>query len=146
MEPPYIGILLSSQLYRQLTHGKIPQILSFYEEAGKINHIIPVYLLLEDLQPGEQQIIGYVMDTEGKYRKITIPKPWVIHNRGYHSTKDAKRRIKSLLDDGIIIFNEWNHYGKFKIHKLLAASEELRPHLPETVQLNQKNMLHDGKT
>lgn len=141
MEQPYIGILLSSQLYRQLTHGKIPQILSFYEEAGKINHIIPVYLLLEDLQPGKQQIMGYVMDNEGKYRKIPIQKPWVIHNRGYHSTKDAKRQIKSLQDEGIIIFNEWNHYGKFKIHKLLAESEELRPHLPETVQLNQKNMV-----
>lgn len=141
MELQYIGILLSMQLYRQLTHGRNPQILSFYEEAGKINHIIPVFLRLEDLQPGEPQTMGYVMDTDGKYRNTTIPKPWVIHNRGYQCTKAAKKKIKSLLDEGIIIYNEWNQYGKFKIHKLLSESEELRPHLPETVQLNQKNMV-----
>lgn len=79
MEQHYIGILLSSQLYRQLDQGKKPQILSFYEEAGKINSIIPVYLRLEDLQPGESQSTGYVLYPSGEYGKTTIPKPLVIH-------------------------------------------------------------------
>ncbi|MBV7508017.1 YheC/YheD family protein [Bacillus sp. sid0103] len=141
MEPQYIGILLSVQLYRELTHGKNPQILSFYDEAGKINDIIPIYLRLENLQPGVQQTIGYVMDSDGKYRHTIIPKPWVIHNRGYQSSKAAKIQIKRLQDEGIIIFNDWNHHGKFKIHKILAESEELKPHLPKTVQFNQNNMI-----
>lgn len=140
MEQHYIGILLSSQLYRQLDEGKKPQILSFYEEAGKINSIIPVYLRLEDLQPGESQTTGYVLYPTGEYWKTTIPKPLVIHNRGYHSTKDAKKRIKRLLAEGIMIFNGWNQYGKYKIHRYLTESEEIKPHLPETVLLNQKNM------
>jgi len=142
LETQFIGIILSSQLYRKLTFGKNPQILSFYEEAGKINHIIPVFLRLEDLQPGEPETTGYVLDADGNYRFRTIPKPWVIHNRGYQCTKAAKIQIKRLQDEGIILFNEWNHYGKLKIHKLLSESEELRPHLPETVPFNQINMIH----
>ena len=53
----------------------------------------------------------------------------------------AKKQIKSLLAEGLIIFNEWNQYGKYKIHKLLVESEDLRPHLPETVRFNQSNMV-----
>jgi hypothetical protein len=141
LEQQYIGILLSSQLYRILEQGKQSQILSFYEEAGKINNIIPIYLRLEDLQPGESQTTGYVMNPNGEYWKTTIPRPLVIHNRGYHCTKAAKKQIKRLLAEGIILFNGWNQYGKYKIHKLLVESDDIMPHLPETVLFNQKNML-----
>ncbi|MEH7500894.1 YheC/YheD family protein [Neobacillus drentensis] len=141
MEQHYIGILISAQLYRKLDHGKQSQILSFYEEAGKINNVIPVYLRLEDLQPGELQTSGYVMNSHGKYQKTNIPKPFVIHNRGYQSTKAAKKQIISLQAEGLIFFNEWNHYGKYKIHKLLIVNEEIRPHLPETVRFNHGNMV-----
>lgn len=141
MEQQYIGIIISSQLYREIGQGKPSQILAFYEEAGKINNLSPVYLRLEELQPGASETTGYVMNGNGEYQKNTIPKPLVIHNRGYHCTSAAKRQIKSLRDEGLILFNEWNQYGKFKIHKLLAESEDLRPHLPETVRFNQSNML-----
>jgi glutathione synthase/RimK-type ligase-like ATP-grasp enzyme len=141
LEKQYIGILLSSQLYRDLEHGKQPQILSFYEDAGKLNNIIPVYLLLNDIQPGEPEITGYVMNLQGEYQKSYIPKPCVIHNRGYHCSKAAKKQIKRLQAEGIIFFNEWNQYGKYKIHKFLAESEDIQPHLPETVLMDQKNLI-----
>ncbi|MDR7238600.1 YheC/YheD family endospore coat-associated protein [Neobacillus drentensis] len=141
MEQQYIGIIISSQLYREICLGKQSQILAFYEEAGKINHLIPVYLRLEDLQPGVPETTGYVMNGNGEYQKNTIPKPLVIHNRGYQCSSASKKQIKRLLAEGLIIFNEWNHYGKYKIHKLLAESEDVRQHLPETVQFNQSNLL-----
>ena len=141
MEPQYIGILVSSKLYRELSHGEKPKILTFYEEGGNINNIIPVYLRLEDLKPGKPQIKGYLLDSDGNYRNATIPKPWVIHNRGYQCSKAAKQQIKRLIAEGLLFFNEWNHYGKYKIHRLLAESEELRKHLPETVPFNQKNIV-----
>jgi YheC/D like ATP-grasp len=140
LEKQYIGILLSSQLYKELEHGKQPQILSFYEDAGKLNNIIPVYLVLDDIQPGESEITGYVMNLQGEYQKTYIPKPCVIHNRGYHCSKAAKKQIKRLQAEGIIFFNEWNQYSKYKIHKFLAESENIQPHLPETVLMDQENM------
>ncbi|MFP5107843.1 YheC/YheD family protein [Neobacillus sp. C211] len=141
MEQQFIGIIISSQLYRELDRGNQPKVLAFYEEGGKINNLIPVYLRLEDLQPGEPETTGFVMNINGEYQKYTIPKPFVIHNRGYHWTKDAKKQIKMLLAEGLIIFNEWNQYGKHKAHKLLMESEEIRPHLPETVRFNLGNMV-----
>jgi glutathione synthase/RimK-type ligase-like ATP-grasp enzyme len=140
LEQQYIGIIISAQLYRGLDQGKQSQILSFYEEAGKINNVIPVFLSLENLKPGELQTTGYVMNSNGEYQKTTIPKPSVIHNRGYQCTRAAKKQIKSLLAEGILFFNEWNQYGKYKIHQLLTESEDIRPHLPETVQFNHSNM------
>ena len=141
MKQQYIGIIISSQLYRELDCGKQPEILAFYEEGGNINNLIPVYLRLEDLQPGEPETTGYVMNPNGEYQKKTIPKPFVIHNRGYHWTKDAKKQIKMLLAEGLIIFNEWNQYGKYKTHKLLMECVDIRPHLPETVRFNLGNMV-----
>ncbi|MEH6906502.1 YheC/YheD family protein [Neobacillus drentensis] len=140
MKQEYIGIIISSQLYQEIVNGKQSQVLAFYEEAGKINNLIPVYLRLEDLQPGLSETTGYVMNSYGKYQKNTIPKPFVIHNRGYQCSSAAKKQLKSLQAEGIIFYNEWNQYGKYKIHKLLAESEDLRTHLPETVQFNQSNM------
>ncbi|MEH7373458.1 YheC/YheD family protein [Neobacillus drentensis] len=141
MEQQYIGIIISSQLYRELDRGKQPEILAFYEEGGNINNLIPVYLRLEELLPGEPEITGYVMNSNGVYLKNTIPKPLVIHNRGYHCSKDAKKQIKMLLAEGLIIFNEWNQYGKYKTHKLLMECVDIRPHLPETVHFNLGNMV-----
>ncbi|MEH7075501.1 YheC/YheD family endospore coat-associated protein [Neobacillus drentensis] len=141
MVPQYIGILLSSQLYRELSDGKKPKILTFYEDAGKINDIIPIYLQLEDLQPGNSQTKGYIIDSEGNYNKTIIPKPLVIHNRGYQCSRTVKKQIKRLQAEGLLFFNEWNHYGKFKIHNLLVESEELRKHLPETVHMDPNNLI-----
>jgi hypothetical protein len=136
LEREYIGILTSSQLYREIAHGKKSQILSFFEEAGRLNNVIPCFLRLEDIKPGEPQTTAFVLNDNGEYILTNIAKPSVIHNRGYQCSKAAKRRIERLQAEGICVYNEWNHYGKYNIHMLLVESDDIRPHLPETVVLN----------
>lgn len=140
MDQPYIGILISSLFYNELKRNKKRQIISFYEEAAKEYSLIPCFLRLEDIEPGKKQARGYVMNANGTYTLTTIPKPLVIHNRGYQTSNSAKRKIKSLQNEGILIFNEWNRYGKFQIHKLLMKRADLLPHLPETVKFNSENL------
>ena len=123
-----------------MKHRKAPQILSLYEEAGMLNYVIPCYLRLEDLFPGEPTVLAYVLTTTGEYVKKSIPKPFVIHNRGYHYSKLAKKKIRSLQSEGIIFFNEWNRLEKLQIHEILLTSKEIKPHLPETVIFNKNNI------
>jgi hypothetical protein len=140
MEKQFIGIIISSLLYKRMKQGKEPQILSFYEEGGMSNLVIPCYFRLEDILPGQQYVLAYVRNSLEEYVKTSIPRPYVIHNRGYHWTKLAKKKIRSLQNEGIIFFNEWNRYGKFQIHEILLKSKEIKPHLPETLVFNRKNM------
>jgi len=139
LEQNYLGIVVSPLLYRGIKRGKKLHSLAFYEEACFENDLIPCYFKLEDIHIGKDQMNAFVKIDE-KYRKISISKPLVIHYRGYHYSKSAKTKIKSLQKEGIIFFNEWNRYGKFRVHSILAKNEDIKPHLPETCIFNIENM------
>jgi glutathione synthase/RimK-type ligase-like ATP-grasp enzyme len=136
----YLGILVSPLLYRGIKRGKKLHSLSFYEEACLENNVIPCYFQLEDISIDKHQMEAYVK-RDGKYLKVTIPRPMVIHYRGYHYSKSAKTKIKGLQKEGIVFFNEWNRYGKMRVYSILKENEEIKPHIPKTCIFNNENML-----
>lgn len=141
MEKPYIGIMIGSLLFNKIKRGKQLPILSFYEEAGELNNIIPCFFRLEDLYIEKDWILSLVrIRSENSYKKCLIPRPKVIHNRAYHCLNADKKKILRLQEDGIVFYNDWNFYGKLKMDEMLRENPAIIPFLPETVLFNKKNM------
>jgi hypothetical protein len=140
MNQPYIGIIISPSFYEKIVQGKKMELLAFYEEAGKMNHLTPCFFRFEDLEVGKNELSVLLKNKSGQYRKLFIPRPLIIHNRGYQCSRMAKDKIHKLQNEGIVIFNDWNRYMKYEIHELLKKNEKLLPHLPETLFLTNDNM------
>lgn len=137
----YIGIMVGSSFFNKMLRGRPLPILTFYEEAGVIHDITPCYFQLKDLIIGMDWISALVKNPNGNgYLRMTVPRPKVIHNRGYHSLKVDKEKIKSLQREGITFFNDWNSYGKLQIDRILREQSDLVPFLPETYRFNHLNM------
>jgi hypothetical protein len=141
MNNPYIGIIVSNLFYRKIEKGKRIEALAFIEEAGMENSIIPCFFRFEDLEIGKEQILALVKSISGEYNKMLIPRPSVIHNRGYQGSKLAMKKIRGLQKEGTVIFNDWNRYGKYEIQSILIRNKHISPHLPETVFFNRENMV-----
>ncbi|TXC92790.1 YheC/YheD family protein [Metabacillus litoralis] len=141
MTKPYVGILLDGINYGGIKNQKLTyEQLSLYEEAAKHYGLIPCYFRLKDISEDCDYVHAYVMETGGKYEKRTLPVPTVIHNRALHFTQTAEEKIHLLNDKGISIFNNWNRFGKLKIHQILQVNEDIQPHLPETVRASEVNL------
>ncbi len=54
---------------------------------------------------------------------------------------NQRLKYKTFRSTGIIIFNDWNRYGKWDVHTILMKNEELRPHLPETKRASSVNFI-----
>ncbi|WP_047151018.1 YheC/YheD family endospore coat-associated protein [Aneurinibacillus tyrosinisolvens] len=140
MERPYVGILLNQSMYRGIPQGKTQtENLELYEEGSRMYGIKPCYLRLEDLHPDQNKVPAYVKEGE-RYRKVLIPCPRVIHNRALHFSRVSKERIRQLLDRNYIIFNYWNRYSKWYVHRVLSEDPHIRPHLPYTVMGTPENL------
>jgi hypothetical protein len=145
MDTPTVGILVDGLIYSGIkTNRSYFEHISFYEEACKQFGLCPCFFRLKDIKPETDQIQALVKGNNGKYEleNITIPK--IIHNRGLFFRNESKQKIKNLQKTGVIIFNDWNRYGKWDIHEILMKNEELRTHLPETKRassLNFKEMM-----
>ncbi|MEH7109122.1 YheC/YheD family endospore coat-associated protein [Bacillus sp. JJ1764] len=135
-----IGILIGSKLYRKLQAGRKTKILTLYEEACKNYNLNPCFISFKDIIPNQPQIKAYIQNTNGDYQLAYIEKPLVIHNRGYQNSKSAQKRLKRLREEGMMIFNEWNCYGKLYIHQILMENQQLIPHLPETQIVNEEHL------
>lgn len=130
MKNRYVGILVNSSLYRGIPSGRTRhEALNFYEAAAKLHGVTPCYFRLQDIEPEQERVYAYVKHTAG-YKKRWVTTPKFIHNRALYFNKSARRWIDELVADGKTIFNEWNRYGKLKIHDLLMLDESIRPHLP----------------
>ncbi|RHW37365.1 YheC/YheD family protein [Neobacillus notoginsengisoli] len=142
MNNSYIGILVNNETFRTIPSGRTGfEHLPFYEEAGKEYGIIPCFLRLQDIVPGERTVRAYVKNKSNHYVKKLVPVPKVIHNRAIFRTVPHNKKIQQLIDGGIIIFNKRNRYSKLEIHELLSQKSEFLPHLPMTMKANQKNIL-----
>ncbi|WP_077211704.1 YheC/YheD family protein [Bacillus dakarensis] len=141
MEKKYIGILTSSLLFKRIKRGKKMEILSLYEDAAKKFNLKPCFFRLEDIQSGENQLSAFVMGNEGTYDWVKVPKPSIVHNRAYHYTKAAKRKIRKLRSEGIIFFNEWNRYSKLRIYNILIEDTNCIPYLPKTAMATKQNVM-----
>ncbi len=141
MTKPYVGILLDGINYGGIKNQKSTyEQLSLYEEAAKHYGLIPCYFRLKDISENYDYVDAYVMETGGKYEQRKLPVPTVIHNRALHFTQTAEEKIHHLNEKGIIIFNNWNRFGKLKIHQILQVNEDIQPHLPETVRASEVNL------
>jgi hypothetical protein len=133
MNAPTVGILVDGLIYSGIkTNVSYFEHISFYEEACIQFGLSPCFFRLKDITLETDQINALVKGNNGKYelKNITIPK--IIHNRGLFFRNESKIKIRNLQKTGVIIFNDWNRYGKWDVHNILMKNEELQPHLPET--------------
>jgi hypothetical protein len=131
---PVVGILVNDSIFRGIPRGRTAfERISFYEIAAKEYDVTPVYFRLRDLNLRGGSVRGLVREN-GVYKLRTFPMPAVIHNRAmyFHNPRAYRKLEKLCAVKGIVVFNRWNRYNKWYVHKLLMEKEELRPHLPET--------------
>lgn len=140
MGQDHIGILLNSSMYRGIPQRKTGQeSIANYEEAARANGFIPCFLRLGDMDVGKNSSIAYVRDG-CDYVRMTIPTPKVIHNRALYRDASTHRKIRSLVSQGISIFNVNNRYGKNVIHRLLQEDPRLKQYLPATAEVTSASL------
>lgn len=136
MRHNYVGILVNDNLHRGIPKGKtFYERISFYEEGAAYYGLKPIYFRLRDIHMKEETVKALTLQN-GEYVSRTFPLPMVIHNRAmYFRNRAANEKLERLVSSkGRIVFNRWNRYGKWHVHKLLMEAQELRPHLPETAK------------
>lgn len=131
----YVGILVNASLYRRIPTGRTGhEKLEFYEQEAAAFGLKPVYLQLQDLEPGRRTVKGYTKVPGGRgYRKSIVPVPSVIHNRAIYTARKPSRKLDRLAAAGLRIFNRCTRYGKLQVHEVLMGEPSIRPHLPETL-------------
>jgi hypothetical protein len=132
MSNRYIGVLVNDSWYRRIPTGRMyHESLECYETAGRQHGVVPCFFRLKDIKPGQSHVAAYIK-LNGRYQKCVIPVPQVIHNRTLYTVKRPMLAIRQLVADGKTVYNEWNRYGKKRIHDILQLNPEIRPHLPAT--------------
>lgn len=136
MHQAIVGILLNDSLHRGIPRGRTAfERIPFYEEGAKRYGLTPIYFRLKDIHMKQETVDALVLEN-GSYVKRRFPLPAVIHNRAmYFNRPKANAKLERLATTkGRHVFNRWNRYGKWHVHRLLLENPELRPHLPETVK------------
>ncbi|MGF7186853.1 glutathione synthase/RimK-type ligase-like ATP-grasp enzyme [Desulfitispora alkaliphila] len=142
MNKEYLGILVDNLVFHGIPNGRTGyEKIDLYEEAAKKHGFTLCFFRLKDIEPGKHEITAYVKGSNNKYKKVLVPTPKVIHNRGLHFSKEAKIAVDTLLEDGKILYNPWNRFKKLEIHGLLSNNQELHPHLPETHWAEEETIL-----
>ncbi|SCB73558.1 YheC/D like ATP-grasp [[Bacillus] enclensis] len=137
----YLGIMVGTGIYKRITKGRTSfENLSFYEAACEHYNLTVCYFRFEDINPGEDTVMAYVKNAEGKYILRKVQKPAIIHNRTFTGKRAQRRKMRKLKKEGITFFNENNRYKKLNIYKILRKNKTLHPHLPETVQASRGNL------
>jgi hypothetical protein len=148
MKVSYVGILLNQSMYRGIPTGRTQtEVLAFYEEGARLYGLKPCYLRLDDLKPNQVTVPAYIK-SGGKYRRVHIPVPRVIHNRALLFRAREKIKLNKIAEGRFIVFNRWNRYSKFYIHSLLWINSDFRSHMAHTVSgtvenLRQMMKVHD---
>src|SRR5690606_6021987 len=128
----HVGVLLNRRLYEGIRKGTTGhEVLSLYEESGKVFGIKPCYFKLSNIQWEDRKVSAY-MRSDDAYQLREIELPSVIHNRAIYRKPSAARKLERLVHMGVQLFNHCNRYPKLTIQKLLMQDEDLRLSLPET--------------
>lgn len=132
MQSNSVGILFNSNLFRGIPRAQTGQeSIANYEEVARMYGLTPYYLRLKDIDVGSGCSHAYVYNGYNFIRKV-VPTPSVIHNRAIYPNRSAHRVIHQLIDNGTLIFNVNNRYGKDTMHQLLASDPHLSSYLPMT--------------
>lgn len=140
MSQDTVGILLNSSMYRGIpTHRTGQEWIAGYEETAREYGLIPVFLRLGGIDSAGDRCVAYVYNGI-EYVEQELPLPSVIHNRALYPRLAAHKKLQSLKDRGITVFNVNNRYGKDFIHRLLWNAPHLRAYLPAAMPLTSENL------
>lgn len=132
MKRPYVGVLVNQRLFKGIEQGNTAhESLYQYVLAGNEYKVIPCFFRLGDIRPGQPTIRAYVSSGLGYIRK-EIPTPLIIHNRAMYRSSISNKKLEHLTRNGMIIFNQFTRYNKFRIHQILLQDSCIRVSLPET--------------
>ncbi|GIP49453.1 Endospore coat-associated protein YheD [compost metagenome] len=140
MSQDTVGILLNSSMYRGIpTHRTGQEWIAGYEETAREYGLIPIFLRLGGIDSAGDRCVAYVYNGI-EYVEQELPLPSVIHNRALYPRLAAHKKLQSLKDRGITVFNVNNRYGKDFIHRLLWNAPHLRAYLPAAMPLTSENL------
>ncbi len=126
MNTPNVGILVDGLIYSGIkTNRSYFEHISFYEMACAQFGLSPCFFRLKDINPETDQMNALVKGNKGKYELENITIPRIIHNRGLFFRNESKLKIKNLQKTGVVIFNDWNRYGKWDVHDILMKNERI---------------------
>ncbi|MCS7458866.1 YheC/YheD family protein [Paenibacillus doosanensis] len=140
MESPYVGILVNDKLHSRLPSGNTQyEAVDFYVEAAGEYGLTPCFFRIQDVKRDTFRVNAYVKEN-GRFVQKHIPLPAVIHNRAIYNGSAEYNELSSWVAGGTRLFNQWNRYGKLRVHELLMQNPDLRPHLPGTSAANTTNI------
>ncbi len=138
----YIGILLDNMICNGIPYGRTgAENISFYEKAAKLYGLTPCFFRLKDINSENNEVTAYVKDSLGNYEKKRMPLPRVIHNRGLYFSKKYKDYLLSLVEKGLILYNQWNRYRKLEVYNILKKHNDLIENIPETQRGTKDNIM-----
>ncbi len=139
-----LGILVNAGLYRRIPSRRTKhEMLSFYEEAANYYDMIPCYFRLQDIRASSGKVLAYVPKGVNKgYKRTWMPLPKIVHNRAIYSSSATQERLNRMAIHSFHVFNMCNRYNKLHIYDLLMKNENIRPHLPGTVNATTANLKH----
>lgn len=130
----YVGIILPNSVYDDMSQlsANYRSMFQLFEEAGLENDLIVCYFTFYQIKPGMRNLVAYVKENE-QYTLKEVPRPKVVYSRVLDFRIANRNHIKSLLKDGIRIFNIPNYdIPKYTVHQQLANDPSILPHLPHS--------------
>lgn len=133
-----IGLLLSAAEWGKIKRGKSHEKVHLYVAAAKKYNIKVVFFRLQDISFSKSTVRGHYKQGKKWVVKRT-PLPLVIHNRARFAMS-KKAALRKLRRKGVYVYNGWNRYGKWKIHRLL--SNGFAEHMPVTRPFSRLNLIY----
>jgi len=135
-----IGVLYNKRDLKNILNNKTHEQANLYMKAAKRYNVEVCFFCFNSINFNKRIVLAYFWENHQWYSK-RIPLPHIIHNRVIYTTRlyDSFEKLSNL---GITIYNFWNNYGKFKIHKTIKINPSLRKYLPSTRLFTKNNLTH----
>jgi hypothetical protein len=133
-----IGVLYNKRDLKNILKDKSHEQANFYIKAAQKYNVDVCFFCFNSINFNKRTVLAYFRENYQWHSK-RISLPHIIHNRVIYSTK-VYDSFKKLSDSGITIYNFWNNYGKFKIHKTININPSLRKYLPPTRLFSKNNL------
>lgn len=129
---PVIGVLFSSRDWDGFLNGTSSEDIDLYLRAADNHGVTVVFFRLSDIDLKAGTVSAMWRPYGRRWILVRIPLPTVIHNRAVHRIGPVEPQLAALRDSGVTIYNHWNNYGKYSIHRRIYSNPLLRRYLPET--------------